>query len=209
MDKVFAIFDMDGTLVDSMVYWKNLAFEYLKSKGVGEMSPTLMERIKPMTMTESAALFIAEYGLCGTAESVAAEMNAVMEAHYRLDIPLKPGAAEYLRALREQGCRLCVASATAGELVKVCLERLGVAEYFEFFLSCEDVNAGKTRPDVYFEAARRLGAAPEDCAVYEDAFYALSTAVNAGFYTVAVFDESIRHKWRQCCAIADESVEHW
>ena len=83
MDKRFAIFDMDGTLVDSMVYWKRLATEFLESKGVLEISPTVLERIKPMTMTESAALFIEEYELSGTDESVAEEMNAMMDEHYR------------------------------------------------------------------------------------------------------------------------------
>ena len=74
MDKQFAIFDMDGTLVDSMAYWNRLAVEFLESKGIQNISPNVLERIKPMTMTESAALFIEEYGLSGTAERVAAEM---------------------------------------------------------------------------------------------------------------------------------------
>ena len=130
MDKRFAIFDMDGTLVDSMVYWKYLASEFLESKGVSEVSASVLERIKPMTMTESAALFIEAYGLPGTAESVAAEMNAMMDEHYRRDIPLKPGVAAYLEVLRQKGVSMCVASATAEDLMKACLTRLGVAHYF-------------------------------------------------------------------------------
>ena len=88
MDKRYAIFDMDGTLIDSMVFWKNLASEYLSSKGVTEIPDDILKKIKAMTMTESAALFIQEYGLSGTPESVAAEMNAMMDEHYRRDIPL-------------------------------------------------------------------------------------------------------------------------
>ena len=118
MDKRFAIFDMDGTLVDSMVYWKRLATEFLESKGVQKISPAILEKIKPMTMTESAALFIQEYGLSGTAESVAAEMNTMMDEHYRRDIPLKSGAAAYLEVLHCRDVTMCVASATAEELME-------------------------------------------------------------------------------------------
>ena len=209
MDKRFAIFDMDGTLVDSMVYWKRLATEFLESKGVQHIAQDILERIKPMTMTESAALFIEEYGLSGTAESVAAEMNTMMDEHYRRDIPLKPGVQVYLDALHRRGVTMCVASATAEELMDACLTRLGVAQYFSFLLSCETVGAGKSRPDVYWEAAKRLGAQPEEIAVYEDALYAAKTAKSAGFYTIAVQDDSNQPHWETLTALADEMILDW
>ena len=209
MDKRFAIFDMDGTLVDSMVYWKHLALEFLESKGVSDISPSVLEKIKPMTMTESAALFMEEYGLTGTPESVAVEMNAMMDEHYRRDIPLKPGVSAYLEVLRHKGVSMCVASATAKELMKACLTRLGVAHYFSFLLSCETVGAGKNRPDVYWEAARRLGAKPWEIAVYEDALYAARTAKEAGFYTVAVFDDSEKNHWEELTVLAHEAILDW
>ena len=209
MHKPFAIFDMDGTLVDSMVYWQRLAGEFLERKGVLNVPPDVMERIKPMTMTESAALFITEFGLAGTPASVAAEMNAMMDEHYRSDIPLKPGTRDYLESLRRQGVRMCVASAAAEELMAACLGRLGVLDYFEFLLSCESVGAGKNKPDVYFAAAERLGAEPEKTAVYEDALYAARTAKEARFYTVGVYDRSADHHWAQLTALADETVRDW
>ena len=209
MDKRFAIFDMDGTLVDSMVYWKRLAAEFLESKGVRTISPDILERIKPMTMTESAALFIEEYDLPGTAESVAAEMNTMMDEHYRKDIPLKPGAAVYLEALHRKGVTMCVASATAEDLMDACLTRLGVAQYFSFLLSCETVGTGKNRPDVYWESAKRLGAEPTEIAVYEDALYAAETAKQAGFYTIAVQDDSNQPHWETLTALADEALLDW
>jgi len=209
MDKRFAIFDMDGTLVDSMAYWKNLAAEFLERKGIQSVSADILERIKPMTMSESAALFIQEYGLSGTAESVAAEMNAMMDEHYRNDIPLKPGVQEYLEALHRKGAAMCVASATAEELMAACLSRLGVSPYFSFLLSCETVGAGKNRPDVYWASAKRLGAEPAEIAVYEDALYAAETAKSAGFYTVAVRDDSNRPHWEALTALADETILDW
>ena len=102
-----------------------------------------------------------------------------------------------------------VASATAEELMGACLTRLGVAQYFSFLLSCETVGAGKSRPDVYWEAAKRLGAQPEEISVYEDAFYAAETAKSAGFYTVAVRDDSNQLHWESLTALSDENISDW
>ena len=90
---------------------------------------------------------------------------------------MKEGVALYLDRLRRDGVRMCVASATALPLMKACLDRLGVLDYFDFLLSCEEVGWGKDRPDVYHEAARRLGASPGEIAVYEDALGAAKTDV--------------------------------
>ena len=209
MNKPFAIFDMDGTLVDSMAYWQRLGREYLASRGVTEGVDEVLERIKAMTMAESSALFIKTFGLPGTPESVAAEMNAVMDEHYRSDIPLKPGASAYLAALKARGTKMCVATATPEPLARACLQRLGVLEDFEFLLSCDAVGAGKDRPDVFLEAARRLGAAPAETAAFEDALFALRTAKAAGFYTVGVWDASGDGQWNEVTALADETVRDW
>lgn len=206
MDKKFAIFDMDGTLIDSMGFWKNLAVEYLNSKGVKQVSEDMMERIKPMTMSESAALFQREFGLTGNPE---AEMNAMMRAHYRNDIPLKNGVKEYLQQLHDKGVRMCVASATAEHLMESCLVRLGVRESFEFLLSCETVGAGKRSPLVYHEAAKKLHALPKEIAVYEDALYAVQTAKKAGYYVVAVYDDSTADHWPTIQKLADTYILNW
>lgn len=209
MDKRFAIFDMDGTLVDSMPFWQNLAEEYLHSKGIAKVAPAILEQIKPMTMTQSAALFVREYELSGTPETIAAEMNRNMEEHYKQDVPLKPGAQQYLQKLRQNGVRMCVASATAEPLMQACLARLDVLECFDFLLSCEGVGAGKTQPDVYHAAAKKLGAVPEEIAVYEDAYYAGKTAKNAGYHLVAVYDGCAGDCWNEMRQLADEVICSW
>ena len=104
---------------------------------------------------------------------------------------------------------MCVASATAEELMDACLSRLGVAQYFSFLLSCETVGVGKNQPDVYWEAAKRLGAEPAEIAVYEDALYAAETAKSAGFYTVTVWDDSNQPHWETLTVLADEVILDW
>lgn len=213
MNKKYAIFDMDGTLIDSMKYWKNLGREYLSKFGITENLDEIMRKIKPMTMTESAELFRIECGLLGTKESIAEEMNWMMREHYRNDIPLKDGVREYIFKLHTMGVNMCVASATDKELMKVCLERLGVLEYFQFLLSCEEVGTGKSKPDVYYESLRRLqktdSLSPEDVAVYEDAEYAIRTALDAGFYTIAVYDDSNKDKWENLKEQSMDAIFDW
>ena len=206
MDKRFAIFDMDGTLIDSMKFWKNLALEYLSSKGIKQVSEELLQKIKPMTMSESAALFQEVFGLSGDVE---AEMNAMMDEHYRNDIPLKNGVRAYLDMLHRKGVRMCVASATAEQLMESCLSRLGIRDYFMFLLSCETVGAGKSSPLVYHESAKRLQENPNEIAVYEDALYAVKTAKNAGYYVIGVYDESAAKNWEAVTKIADEVIVNW
>lgn len=205
----FAIFDMDGTLTDSMGYWNRLADEYLARHGIPPLSPALKEESDALTMTGSARLFIREFGLSDTVEEICGEVNGLMEAHYRADIPLKPGAAVCLERMRAAGFKMAVASSTAPELIDICLKRLGVRDYFEFLLSCEEVDAGKNRPDVYLEAARRLGGAPEDTVVFEDILVAARTAKQAGFPLGVIYDANSDGDQNQLKALAGHWFTRW
>ena len=104
---------------------------------------------------------------------------------------------------------MCVASATAEHLMEACLTRLGVRDCFEFLLSCETVGAGKRSPLIYHESARLLGTNSAEIAVYEDALYAVQTAIEAGFYVVGVYDESASENWKKIEKLADEIIINW
>ena len=204
MDKAFAIFDMDGTLVDSMAYWNNLCVEYLTGRGVTEGLEGIRARTESMKMLDAAAFFLEHFSLSGTPEEAAAEMSALMEGHYRHDVPAKPGAAAYLSGLKARGVKMCIASATAVPLAEMCLRRLGLLDFFDFLLSCESMGVSKQKPDIYLTAAARLGGAPADTAVYEDALYAAKTAKAAGFHLVGVYDVNAAGHWPELAGISDE-----
>lgn len=207
MDKRYAIFDMDGTLIDSMTFWRELAREYLLSKQVtGDIEQAAAD-IAYLTASESSRLLVRRFGLRESPETVAEEMNRMMEDHYRRDIPLKPGIRQLLNRLHREGVQMCVASATEEHLIRACLERLGVLELFSFVLSCETLHTHKREPRIFLEAAGRFGAEPGEVAVYEDALHAIRTAKDAGFYVAAVFDRESEGDWPKICALADEVAE--
>lgn len=209
MDKRFAIFDMDGTLVDSMGFWNRLADEYLARRGLPPLTPELQEESIALTMEGSARLFIRTYHLSSTPAEIAGEINALMEEHYRADVPLKPGAAALLDRMKAAGFKLCVASSTAPALIDICLKRLGVRDCFEFLLSCEEVGEGKDKPDVYFEAARRLGGTPENTLVFEDILVAARTAKQAGFTLGVIYDVNSDADQEQLKTLADCYISRW
>ena len=208
MDKRYCIFDMDGTIADSMGHWKNLEREFLIEKGIAEPDETLKE-IQHMTIPAAMEFFIGRFGFEGTVDSLTEEFNGLMAEHYRNDVDIKPGAKEYLDNLRANGVKMCIASATSTPLVKIALNRMGISDYFEFNLSCVDVGSSKDKPDVFLEAARRLGGTPEETAVFEDSLVASVSAKSAEFYVVGIYDKYSEHNWPGICEIADELIEDW
>lgn len=188
MNKRFAIFDMDGTLIDSMPAWRNLGKNFLISHNITPPE-NLRKVIAPMTMSQSAQYF-KTLGINGTTEEIVDALTGYMREQYCTTIQPREGVEQYLKALQTLGVRCCVATATDEALARICLGRLGLLCYFEFIASCEDIGVGKTSPDIYHLAAGKLGASPCDIAVYEDAPYAAETAKTAGYYTVGVYDPS-------------------
>lgn len=203
------IFDMDGTLVDSMGYWRSLERNFLEQKGVRGPIDDVLELAKPLPLVKSTALFIERFHLDGTPEQIADEMMYAMEQHYLNDIPLKKGALAFLENLKQQNAKMCVVTATPRQLVEVCLAHLNLTHYFEFMLSCDEVGVGKDQPAAFFEAARRLNAVPADIAVFEDSLQAAQTAKKAGFYTVGVYDKNGADYWDQLSGLADERIITW
>lgn len=179
------IFDMDGTLLDSIPYWNDLAGEYMRELGV-DAPEDLDARMASMSLQEAARFLKEEFSLDLAGEAIYEDLCGRIAGHYRLDVILKPGVREYLTWLKDQGIPMCLATASSAVLGKPALERNGILGCFDFLLDCGMTGVGKTRPDIYLLAAERFGHKPEECLVVEDAAFALCTAKTAGFQTVGV-----------------------
>lgn len=186
-----AVFDVDGTLLDSMPIWRDVGARYLRSLGLAP-EPGLADILFPMSFEEGARYLKDRYGLGQSREEVQAGVSAIIDGFYRREVALKPGAASFLAELAERGVPMALATTGDPPLVAAALERLGVAGYFSRTFTCAELDTTKRRPDIYLAAAAYLGVAPAETAAFEDVLHALRAAGDAGFFTVAVEDAESR-----------------
>ena len=186
-----AIFDVDGTLLDSMFIWDTIGETYLRSIGY-QPKENLNETFKNMSLHQAARYYQTEYGVTQSIDEIMDGVNAMLERYYRFEVPLKPGVAELLERLRQNGVKLCIATATDRHLVEAALDRCGVLSCFGEIFTCNEVGHGKDEPDIFEEALRFLGTRREETLVFDDALYAVRTAKEAGFPVAAVYDSHER-----------------
>ncbi len=209
-----AIFDVDGTLLDSMHIWDTIGEDYLRSLGY-EPRENLNETFKSMSLYQAACYYITEYGVPMSAEEIMDGVNTVIEHYYRDEVLPKPGVARFLQELEDQGVKMCIATATDQHLVAAALERCGIGRYFSGIFTCNGVGHGKDEPVIYREALKLLGTDRAHTVVFEDALYALKTAKGDGFLTAAVYDSHEKNQ-TEIRALADialndfeDSGEFW
>lgn len=188
-----AIFDLDGTLLDSMFIWDTIGEDYLRTLGK-EPHEDLKETFMTLTLEEAAEYYREHYKVTLSVTEIVDSINAMVEGIYRTKVTLKPGVMAYLRLLKESGVKMCVATVTDRYLVEDTLERLGILHYFSEIFTCAEVGYGKDKPIIYQKALEHLGTAKEETFVFEDSLFALETAKTDGFPTVGVYD---MHESRQ------------
>lgn len=183
-----AIFDFDGTLVDSMWIWDTFGEDYLRTLGK-EPTENLTETFKTFTLEQAAEYYREHYGVTLSVKEIVDGMNDMVEKYYAEKVTLKHGAADFLKSLSEKGVKMCVATVTDKYIVEDTLDRLGVRSYFSEIFTCAQIGSDKTKPHIYRTALRHLGTKKIETLVLEDAYHALMTAKNDGFTVAAVYDQ--------------------
>jgi len=205
-----AIFDMDGTLLDSMRYWRYTTLEYL----LAHRLPVKPEDLLVMQDTSSRKLLfdIAERDgfEIGTRKEVVTELEGFMHRHYQYDTQLKnDNVPELLQRLKDNGMKLCVATAAPREYACTAFKRLGILDCFEFVTDIYEFDMEKSNPEYFGVVARRLGTVPERCVVFEDALYAMESAKAAGCAVVAIEDITARKQKDRIAEVADVYVKDY
>jgi len=187
-----AIFDLDGTLVDSLmlwdVLWSTFGVRYLNNKN---FTPSADDdkRVRTITLKDAMKLIHDNYKIGESGEELLAEANRIMNDFYASSVELKEGVREFLEHCKNNGTKMCIASATAPELIEVALKHCDIEKYFLKVFSCGAIGKGKDEPDVFLHAVDFLNTDYSETWVFEDSLTAIETATKIGMPTVGIYDK--------------------
>lgn len=199
------IFDIDGTLLDTMPFWTDVGARYLKSIHV-EAREDLGRILFSMTLEEGTRYLKEAYSLPYTEEEIRRGILDQIAHFYQQEADFKPGMKEILRKYHEAGIPMVLATTNDRQLAVDAFTRLGVMDWFHGIYTATELNTSKKEPFIYETAAISMGTLIEETAVYEDVLHAIATAKKAGFHTVAVYDSCSEDDWDEIIEIADETI---
>lgn len=182
-----AIFDLDGTLLDSMGVWRRIDEDFLGKRGI-RVPDDYLKAITAKNFKDAADYTIERFGLKESADAIMTEWFDMAIDAYTNDVTLKPFVKEYMQMLRENGIKIAAATSSDARLFEPCLKHHGIYEWFDAFSVTAEVKRGKGYPDVYENAAEKLGLKAADCVVYEDILKGVEGAKLGGFYVIGVED---------------------
>jgi len=186
------VFDMDGTLVDSLMVWDVLwsrAGERFLGDSTFHPSDKDDKIVRTLTLKDAMNHIHSVYNIANSGEELLEAANEMMIEFYENDVTLKKGVLEFLEYCYKKGIKMCVASATALDLINMAVKHCNIGKYFVDILSCADIGKGKDQPDIYLMAMERLGTKPEETCIFEDSHIAINTAYNIGMKTVGIYDK--------------------
>lgn len=192
MDFKAAIFDLDGTVLDSMHVWRKVDENFLKKRGI-EVTAEYTNAVSSMNFDQAADYTIKKYLLKETLQEVIEEWKSMVDCEYKSNIRLKKGALKYLLKLKSDGKKLGVASALSFELMESVLKNNNIYHLFDAFSATSEVKRGKGFPDIYLLTAERLKEAPENCIVFEDILPGIRGALCAGMKVCGVYEKASEH----------------
>lgn len=202
-----ALFDLDGTLLDSMYVWHRVDQLFFQSRNLC-MPEDYGRALAGKSYRESAEYTIERFGLNEKWEDIVDEWTRMSQNEYAHHVNLKPGALEYLRMLKRSGIKLAITTALPPSLYMLTLEHHGITDMFDTLCSTNDVGGrGKISGEVYLLAADRLGVAPEDCAVFEDVLEGIQGAKKVGMRAFCMKDDAQKHNFDVISQYADEMLD--
>ena len=202
----YIIFDMDGTLLDSLSVWADSDREFITGLGM-EYHQKHSFAMKKMHFDSACEYLVKEFSLPLTAEETGKRILEIVEEHYINGVPLKDGAEEFLAAAKNAGIKMCVATSNKKALAEASLKAKGIMDYLEFVITSDEVGGGKETPEIFLKAAERLGAVPSETAVFEDSIHAVLSAKSAGFKVVGVYDKLCPEEFDEIEKYADKTIK--
>lgn len=202
------LFDLDGTLVDSMWVWKQIDIDYLSSKQI-VMPEGLQRAIEGMSMLETAIYFQERFGITDDKMTMMQTWNQMAMETYKKRVPYKTGARQFLSYLKEHNIKTGIATSNSRELLQTVTKALAMEPYIDCFLTANEVAHGKPHPDIYLEVAHRLKVSPDECLVFEDIIPGIQAGQAAGMHVCAVYDDYSRDITEEKRALADYYIEDY
>lgn len=199
------IFDLDGSLVDSMWMWHEIDIEYLGRYQL-EVPEDLPQQIEGFSFSETAHYFKNRFRLPDSIEQIKRTWNEMAWDKYMHEVPLKPGAEEFLKQCRQRGIKLGIATSNSRELVTNVADTHGLHDYFSCIMTGCDVGKGKPAPDIYLAVAKQLQVLPQRCLVFEDIIPGIMAGKAAGMTVCAVEDAYSLDQTCEKKALADHYI---
>lgn len=207
-NKKAVIFDLDGTLVDSMWMWRDIDIEFLGARGL-TLPDDFQKKIEGMSFTETAIYSIERFNLKESVEELKQIWNDMAMDKYSFEVNLKPGADSFLSYCREHAIKMGIATSNSRELVNAVAKNCGLMAYIDVILTSCDVRKGKPAPDVYLETAKRLDTSPAECLVFEDIPAGIMAGKNAGMTVCAIEDDFSREQEPEKRRLADYYIHSY
>ncbi len=201
-----AIFDLDGTLIDSMWVWRQIDIDYLKEKGCS-MPSDLLDDIVHLSFSQTALYFKERFHISDSVEDIMNDWHNMALYHYSNTIKLKSGVKEFLNLLKNKGIKIALATSNSVPLLEACLKNTGIYNYFDSFTTTDEVQNGKNCPDVYLLAANKVNVSPENCIVFEDILPAVKGAKSANMKVIAVKDDESLDSKETLIKYADRYID--
>lgn len=197
-----AIFDMDGTLIDSMPRWKYVARDFLVSCNKTPKAD-LAEKVHPLSVKAAAKYFQTDYDVKLSVEEIVDGIHRQMEDYYLHEFELKPKTVEFLELLRQHNIKMCIATATDRRLATAALERNGILHFFDEIFTCAELNTSKREPKIFEAALEFLGTEKQRTYVFEDSYFAIAAAKSVHFPVFAVYEKTAEEYSEQIKELAD------